>query len=98
VLPSRKKRTLGLLATITLEKDPLCAYAPFSELLPFFELILEVVFCEGVQHHLWFCLDHLICVKMAAFQFHLQSGEQRKVGWVGGDSHVVKNILVKTEV
>jgi hypothetical protein len=25
---------------------------------------------------------------MAAFQFYLQSGKQRKVGWVGDDSHV----------
>jgi hypothetical protein len=25
---------------------------------------------------------------MAAFQFYLQSGKQRKVGWVGEDSHV----------
>jgi hypothetical protein len=31
------------------------------------------------------------------FQFYLQSKKQRKVGWVGGDSHVVlaKNSLVK---
>jgi hypothetical protein len=26
---------------------------------------------------------------MGAFQFYLQSGKQRKVGWVGDDSHVV---------
>jgi hypothetical protein len=26
---------------------------------------------------------------MAAFQFYLQSGKQRKVGWVGDVSHVV---------
>jgi hypothetical protein len=26
---------------------------------------------------------------MVAFQFYLQSGKQRKVGWVGDDSHVV---------
>jgi hypothetical protein len=26
---------------------------------------------------------------MVAFQFYLQSGEQRKVGWLGDDSHVV---------
>jgi hypothetical protein len=26
---------------------------------------------------------------MAAFQFYLQSGKQRKVGWVGDYSHVV---------
>jgi hypothetical protein len=26
---------------------------------------------------------------MAAFQFYLQSGKQRKVGWVGDNSHVV---------
>jgi hypothetical protein len=42
---------------------------------------MEVVFCERVQHRLRFCLDHLICVKMAVFQFYLQSGKHRKVGW-----------------
>jgi hypothetical protein len=47
--------------------------------LQIFKCILEVVFCESVQHRLRFCLDHLSCVKMAAFQFYLQSGEQRKV-------------------
>jgi hypothetical protein len=26
---------------------------------------------------------------MAAFQFYLQSGKERKVWWVGDDSHVV---------
>jgi hypothetical protein len=37
---------------------------------------------------------------MAAFQLKLQLGKQRKVGWVGDDSHVVcgKNSLVKKEV
>jgi hypothetical protein len=43
------------------------------------------VFSEGVQHRLWFCLDHLICVKMVAFQFYLQLGNQksrsRNVRW-----------------
>jgi hypothetical protein len=47
------------------------------------------VFSEGVQHRQRFCLDHLNCVKMAAFQLYLQSGKQLKVGWVGDDSHVV---------
>jgi hypothetical protein len=38
---------------------------------------------------------------MAAFQFYLQSRKERKVGWVGDDSHVVfgkKNSLVNKEV
>jgi hypothetical protein len=59
------------------------------------------VICEGVQQRLRFCLDHLNYVKMAAFQFYLQSGKQRKVGWLGDSSHVVfdkKNSLVKKEV
>jgi hypothetical protein len=59
------------------------------------------MFCEGVQHRLQFYLNHLKCVKMAAFQFYLQSGEERKVGWVGVDSPVVfgkKNSLMKKEV
>jgi hypothetical protein len=41
------------------------------------------VFCEGVQHRLLFCLHHLSCVKMVSFQFHVQLGKQKKVGWVG---------------
>jgi hypothetical protein len=40
-------------------------YAPFPELLQFFNSNLEVVFYEGVQHRLRFCLDHFNCVKMA---------------------------------
>jgi hypothetical protein len=35
------------------------------------------VFCEGVQHSLRFCLDHLKCVKMAAIWFHPQSWKQK---------------------
>jgi hypothetical protein len=42
-----------------------------------FKCILEVVFYKCVQHRLRFCLDHLKCVKMAAFQFNLQSEKQR---------------------
>jgi hypothetical protein len=61
-----------------------CAYAPFLALLPIFKSILEVLFCEGVQHLLRFCLDHLNNVQMVAFQFYLQSRKQREVGWVEG--------------
>jgi hypothetical protein len=74
---------------ITLKVAPFRAYAPFPALLLFLKCILEVVFCEGVQHRPRFCLDHHICVKMAAFQFYLQLGKQRKVGWVGDESHIV---------
>jgi hypothetical protein len=42
----------------------------------------EVMFCEAVQHRLRFCLHHISCVKMAAFQFYLQLRKQRTVGWV----------------
>jgi hypothetical protein len=78
----------GLLAIITLE-DLFRAYAPFQHFCHFLKCILEVMFCEGILHRLRFGLDHLICVKMASFQFHIQSGKQRKVRWVGNDSHVV---------
>jgi hypothetical protein len=64
VLPSGQKLTLGLLPTITLKAVYFYAYAPFTTLLPCFKCILEVVFCEGVQHYLQFCLDYLNCVKM----------------------------------
>jgi hypothetical protein len=53
-----------------------------------FKCILEAMFCEGVQHLLRFYLDHLNCVKMAAFQFCIQSGKQRRVGCVRDNSHV----------
>jgi hypothetical protein len=89
LLQSGQKLTLGLLATISLKVVPFHAYAPFPALMQFFKCILEAVFCESVQHRLQFCLDHHSCVKMSTFQFYLQLGKQRKVGWVGGNSHVV---------
>jgi hypothetical protein len=89
VLPSGQKQTLGLVGTITLEVIPFRGNALFTMLLLFFKCILEVVFCEGVQHCLRFCLHQLNYVKMVASQFYLQLGKQRKVGWMGDDSHVV---------
>jgi hypothetical protein len=85
-----------VLVTITLEVAPFYVYAPFPALLPFFLNASVRLF----QHRLQFRLHYLSCVKMAAFQFYLQLGKQRKVG-VGDDSHVVfgqKNSLVKKEV
>jgi hypothetical protein len=95
VLPSGQKLTLGLLAAITVKVVPFCAYARFPEFLPFFKCVLEVVFCEGVQHCLQFYLNHFICVKMVAFQFYLQLGKQKSR--VGGDDILffVKISLVK---
>jgi hypothetical protein len=52
-------------------------------------LDLLATVCEGVQHRWRFCLHYLNCVKMAGFQFYLQSRKQREVGWVGDDNHVV---------
>jgi hypothetical protein len=52
----------------------------------------QVLLCESVQHRLRFCLDHLSCIKMAAFvYFYILSSlrKQRKVGWVEDGSHVV---------
>jgi hypothetical protein len=59
------------------------------QLLAIFKCILEVVFHEGVEHCLLFCLSHLNCVKIVAFQFYLKSEKQRKVWWVVDDSHVL---------
>jgi hypothetical protein len=65
-----------------------CLYAPFPALLPLFKMHPEsCVLC--VQHRLRFCLDNLSCIKMAALQFYLKSGKQRRVGWVGEDSLVI---------
>jgi hypothetical protein len=80
VLPSGQKLPLESLATIILEVDTFHDYAPFSAPSAIFKCILKVMFCEGVQHRLRFCLDHLSCVKIAAFQFYLQSGKGMKVG------------------
>jgi hypothetical protein len=95
---------LCLLATITFEVVTFRAYAPFPALLQFVNLILEVMFCEGLQHRLRFRLDHLSGVKMA-FQLNFQPGKQKKVagvqvrrvGWLRDDSHVVlvKNSMVR---
>jgi hypothetical protein len=73
VLPSGKKLSFGL---------RVYAYALFQAILPFFKSILEVMFFEGIQHHLQFCLDRLNCV-ILAFQFYLRLEKERKVGWVG---------------
>jgi hypothetical protein len=60
MMPSSQKIMLGILA-----------YWP-----AIFKYILNVVFCECVQRRLRFCLNHLTYIKMAAFQFYLQSGKQ----------------------
>jgi hypothetical protein len=50
------------------------------------------------SHVLWqFCLDHLSFIKMAAFQFYLQTGQQSKVGWVGDDSRFVSGQKFRAE-
>jgi hypothetical protein len=45
------------------------------------------MFCEGVQHRLQVCLDHLSCVKIVTFQFYFQFGKQRNRVGVD-DNHV----------
>jgi hypothetical protein len=55
---------LDLPTAITLKVAPFQTYAPFPALLKFLKCILQVVFCEGVQHCLQFCLNHLSCVEM----------------------------------
>jgi hypothetical protein len=54
---------------------------------------------ESVQHRLRFYLNQLNCVKMAAISFIFNRGN-RKVEWVGDDSHVIvgKKFMVKKEV
>jgi hypothetical protein len=64
---------VGLLAAITLKVVSFRDYTQFLAILPSFKFILEIVFYEGVQHRLRFCLDLLDCVKMTDFQFYLQS-------------------------
>jgi hypothetical protein len=87
VLPSGPKLSLGLLATVNLEVVPFCPYAPFPVLLPFLKCILEDVFCEGVQHCLQFASIISFVSKWQSFSFIFNWGN-RKLGWVGNDSHV----------
>jgi hypothetical protein len=102
VLPSGQKLTLGLLTTIILEVVPFCTYAPFPTLLPFLKCILKScsVGGGGVQHRLWFCIDHLNCVKTAAFQLYLRLWKQKKYGgwWTTVILFLVKSSLVKYEM
>jgi hypothetical protein len=77
VLPFGQKITLGLLATITLEVKP-SAHMHRSSASAIFECNLEFMYREDVQHRLRVCLDHLSCVKMAAFQFKSSIGETEK--------------------
>jgi hypothetical protein len=64
--------------------SPFLSVRAVPGLLNFLKCILEVVVRDRVQR---FCRNHLIYVKMAAFQFHLQSEKQKKLDWLGDDSH-----------
>jgi hypothetical protein len=70
---SGQKLALGILAIITLE------VVPFQALLPFLTASWKScpmrVFSTIYLH---FCLYHLNCVKIAAFQFYLQLRRQKK--------------------
>jgi hypothetical protein len=79
------KLTFGLLATITLEIVSFHAYALFPVLLLFLKCMLEVVISEGVQYCLQLCLEHLKCVKMAAFQLSSPGVTERSR--LGGGQH-----------
>jgi hypothetical protein len=100
MLPTGQKLTLGPLATITLKLVPCHAYELFPELLSFFKSIQEVMFCEGVRHHLQFCLNHLNCVKIIVSSIieteRSHRGSSLVSGVDGAKSHFVfsKNALV----
>jgi hypothetical protein len=72
---------LGLLATTALEVVLFRKDALFPALPSFFKCILEVVFCEGVQHCLQFFLYYLNC-QNGSLSVVSSIGKQRKVGWV----------------
>jgi hypothetical protein len=81
VLPSGQKLTFGLLAIITLKVISLHVYAPFTALLPFHKCILEVMFCDGVQHH--------GTAQRQPFGFIFNQRSRKKEAWVRDYSHVV---------
>jgi hypothetical protein len=104
-MSSRKKLTQGLLATINLKEVPFHAYASFSAFLSFLKCILEVVFCDGVQHSA--SITSTVS-KWRVFSFifngenrkKLQGAKFRRVGWVGTTVMLLslRNSLVKKEV
>jgi hypothetical protein len=79
---------LGLLASITLEIIPFCAYALFSVLLPIFKCILEVMFCEGVSTAYDPACITSVVSKWRLFSF-IFNRRNRKVRSVGDNSHDV---------
>jgi hypothetical protein len=97
---SLHKLNLGLLTTIALEVVPFLTYAPFPALLSFLNaswkscsVRLSSTACDSVSMP--------SVIKMAAFQFYIHSGEHRKVGCVGANSHAFflsKSPLVKKVV
>jgi hypothetical protein len=52
------------------------------------------MFCESVERHLCF-IDHLNCVKMVAFQFHLQSGNFDTFEVIDAELQVALNTLTE---
>jgi hypothetical protein len=98
VLPSGQKLILGLLATISLEVIYFHPCALIPVFLAFFKCILEVVFCEGVQHCLRFCLIHFNCIKMVVSSIgekresHTGPSQMRRIG---GRGVTVMLLLVK---
>jgi hypothetical protein len=77
------KRNFGLTGHHHPPSSPLLNVCAVPSASAIFKCILEAMFCESVQYHLRFCLDHFNCVKMAAFQCYFQSGKQRKRKAVG---------------
>jgi hypothetical protein len=81
--------------------SPLPSVSNFPSASASLKCILEVVFCEGVQHRMRFCFDHLNRVKTAALQSgkHKSLRGQSQMTRVGGGRQsccfLVKTSLVK---
>jgi hypothetical protein len=100
MLPSGQKLILGLLATIIFEIVPFRPNAPFPDLLPFLEYIMEHMIPEDVQHHLLFFLDHFSSVEIAGNRAIRKSPSQtsRVDGKRQPYCFWYKNSMVKKEV
>jgi hypothetical protein len=80
---------LGLLATITLKAVPFCIYTPFpSASAIFLKCMLEIMFCEGVQHALQFCPDHLSFVRMLGNRKVTRAKSDKLISWVVDESNI----------
>jgi hypothetical protein len=99
MLPSARKVTFGLLATITFEVVPFRAYALFTAIMPFLKASKRSCSVREFSTAYDSASITLIVSKWWPISF-IFCRENRKVEWVGKrvKSFLVKHLLVKKEI